>query len=129
LLSSITKFNSTNNFSILEGVPEKYHIPRLKSKPDDSHHLKHYNEALKILRVNVNHILANRAELLKILLDNSIDILIACETTIDENISDAELRFDKFDIYRKDRNIHGGGALIAVKKQLKSRKLEIMGNE
>ena len=60
--------------------------------------------------------------MLQFLLDNTIDSLNACETTIDENISDAELGFHNVDIYRKDRNIHGGGALIAVKKQLKSRK-------
>ena len=61
--------------------------------------------------------------------DNSIDILIACETKIDENICDSELGLENFDIYRKDRNIHGGGVLVAVKKHLKSRQLEITETE
>ena len=55
--------------------------------------------------------------------------MIACETKIDENICDAELGLENFDIYRKDRNIHGGGVLVAVKKHLKSRKLEITETE
>ena len=36
---------------------------------------------------------------------------------------------ENFDIYRKDRNIYVGVVLVAVKKQLKSRKLEITGTE
>ena len=129
LLSRITNFNSTNSFSTLEVAPEKQHISSLDSKRDDNHHPKRHNEALKVLTVNVNHILAKRVELLHFLVDNSIDIMIACETKIDENICDAELGLENFDIYRKDRNIHGGGVLVAVKKQLKSRKLEITGTE
>ena len=129
LSSRTTNFNSTNSFSILDEVPEQHHVTNLNSKPDDIHHLTCHNQALKVLTVNVNHILAKRVELLQFLEDNSIDILIACETKIDENICDAELGLENFDIYRKDRNIHGGGVLVAVKKHLKSRKLEITETE
>ena len=64
---------------------------------------------------------------MQFLTDNNVDILIACETTIDENICDAELGLDDYDIYRNDRDTHGGGVLVAIKKKLKSSKLEIIG--
>ena len=59
--------------------------------------LKRHSKALKVLTVNVNHILAKRVELLHLLVGNNIDILIACETNIDENICVAELVLENFD--------------------------------
>ena len=81
---------------ILDEVAEQHHVTNLNSKPDDIHYLTCHNQALTVLTVNVNHILAKRVELLQCLEDNSIDILIAYETKIDENTCDADLGLENF---------------------------------
>ena len=75
---------------------------------------------LKVLTANVNHFLAKHLELKKFIIDNDIDIVIACETKIDNSVEDAELGLSDFDVYRQDRDLNGGGVLVAVKKTLKS---------
>ena len=114
LLSRITNLDSTNSFLILEVATEERHISSLGSKLDSNDRPKRHNEAPKVLTVKVNHIFAKQVELLHMLVDNSIDILIASETNFDESICDAELGLKNFDIRRKDRNIQGGGVLVAV---------------
>lgn len=47
------------------------------------------------------------------------DILCFTETHLSSEISTAEIFSDTdFNVYRKDRNIHGGGVLIAIKKHI-----------
>eukprot|EP00795_Rhopilema_esculentum_P014940 gene14940-6085_t len=80
---------------------------------------------LKVLTTNVNHFLAKHLELKRFIIDNDIDIVIACATKIDNSVQDAELGLSDFDVYRQDRDLNGGGMLVAVKKTLKSVRLDI----
>lgn len=58
------------------------------------------------------------------------DILI-CETWLNGDVSDAELGLTGFDIFRVDRETtnsakkRGGGVLIATRKHLRAKKLEV----
>ena len=58
------------------------------------------------------------------------DIINATETHLDSSVFSAELGLDNYDVFCKDRNIHGGGVLIAVKNNLiASRELELEREE
>lgn len=59
------------------------------------------------------------------------DIIVLVETWLNDSISDAELGFEDYCVYRQDRNsansshLRGGGVLIAVRKNLLSRMLRV----
>lgn len=61
----------------------------------------------------------------------NFDIIILVETWLNDSITDAELGFDNFNIFRVDRDsinsdyLRGGGVLIAVKNHLFSRVLKL----
>ena len=46
------------------------------------------------------------------------DIIIGTETHLDSTISDSEFLPPSYKAHRKDRNLHGGGVLIALKDEL-----------
>ena len=55
------------------------------------------------------------------------DIIIATETWLNSSISDAELKYDDFIIYRKDRaNSTHGGVLIAVNSMITTTEVSIV---
>ena len=47
-------------------------------------------------------------------------MILGCETWLDKDISDNEVIPEMYTLYRRDRNKHGGGVLIAVRTNLKS---------
>ena len=49
---------------------------------------------------------------------NDIDILLGTESHLDTSIFNSEIFPDFYNIYRKDRNRHGGGVFIMVKDNL-----------
>ena len=59
---------------------------------------------------------------------NDYNLVCACETRLNDNISSSELLLDNYNIYRSDRkqdaenNTHGG-AMIAIKNSLASQQL------
>ena len=53
-------------------------------------------------------------------LSQNYDIICLTETHLDDTFADSQIfNTDDKRIYRKDRNIHGGGVLIAVNSQIK----------
>jgi hypothetical protein len=46
------------------------------------------------------------------------DIIFGTETWIDSSVKDAQILPGGFNIYRNDRNLNGGGVLLAVKDTL-----------
>ena len=64
-------------------------------------------------------------EVNKFIINNDVDIVIACETKIDNSVQDAELGLGDFDVYRQERNLNGGGVPVAVKKILRLVRLDI----
>ena len=118
----ISYFSSPNSFSSFTSTTTQEIHSRHSETP-----IANCGKArpLKLLTVNVNSLLAKRVELRQFLFDNSIDVMIACETKIDENVLDSELNLDEYDIYRNDRDTHGGGVIVAIKKCFRSYKLEM----
>ena len=56
------------------------------------------------------------------------DIICITETWLDESIQNANLGLKNFNIFRRDRNMHGGGILIGVKNSLNSNLKEVSMN-
>ena len=50
--------------------------------------------------------------------DNSYDIILLSETHIDCSVDSSEIELDGYQLFRKDRNRHGGGVLIYAKSSL-----------
>ena len=50
--------------------------------------------------------------------DNSFDIILLTETHLDNSIDSVEINMDGYQIFRKDRNRHGGGVAVYVKDEL-----------
>ena len=63
------------------------------------------------------HYLCPKLDDLKLLINeqSNIDIICLCETFLTEQIADEELMLDNYQLFRKDRNLHGGGLVIYVK--------------
>ena len=52
--------------------------------------------------------------------DNDIDIVMGCESHLDDSYFTSEVFPSNFTIYRKDRCAGGGGVFVAIRDDLKS---------
>ena len=65
------------------------------------------------------HYLYPKLDEIKILLhEQNIDILCLCETFLNQEFCDDELKVNGYDFIRKDRQTHGGGLIICIKSYL-----------
>jgi len=58
------------------------------------------------------------AELDAFLSYNDVNILLGTESHLDTSVFNSEIFPDFYNVYRKDRNRHGGGVFIMVKDNL-----------
>ena len=49
-------------------------------------------------------------------LDNSFDVILVTETHLDNSIESLEINIEGYQIFRKDRNRHGGGVAIYMRR-------------
>ena len=70
---------------------------------------------LHIIHINIYQILNRKQQLIEYLHDNKIDIACINETKLDQHKS---LSIPNYNILRKDRNTHGGGVAIFIRKSL-----------
>ena len=75
---------------------------------------------LKFISMNINSIRGKKLELLAFLDFNQPHIVAIQETKIDSSIATSELFPETcpYSVYRKDRNIHGGGVMLLVHKDI-----------
>ena len=94
---SISIIKPRNYFTLLSnqlGLPAA-HFSQIASRESFNSEVKSLsNLPLTILTANVNHLLSKRLELKQFIMDNDIDILIACETKINNSLLDSELVLD-----------------------------------
>ena len=70
---------------------------------------------LRILNINFQSIKRKQHLLTNLIDSTKPDIIFGTETWIDNSIKDSQIFPSGFNIYRTDRNLSGGGVLIAVK--------------
>ena len=57
------------------------------------------------------------------------DIILCQETKLDETILSSELFPDSYSVFRKDRNLNGGGVCIAVNKMYQAVECHYLDND
>lgn len=78
---------------------------------------------LSLFLANTRSVKGKATELTAMTLLN--DIVCITETHIDNTFTDKQvIETDNNILYRQDRNIHGGGVLIAVNRKIKSTRIE-----
>ena len=83
---------------------------------------------LKLAHLNTNGILS-KIDYLRIMLhETKFDIFAVSESKLDANIHDNEIKIDGYDLYRLDRNRHGGGVLVFVNEDIESHPLKHLTN-
>ena len=81
--------------------------------------LKNVNKTIKG-QVNVNYVLSKFNQLKELVLKD-VDILVIYETKLDETFPSSQFHMNGFSLpYRLDRNCHGGGVMIFVRKDIPS---------
>jgi hypothetical protein len=76
------------------------------------------NKMLKILNINFQSLKTKQGEIRNLISNVNPDIIFGTKTWIDSSVKDAQILPGGFNIYRNDRNLNGGGALLAVKDTL-----------
>lgn len=77
---------------------------------------KEQKEHLNIMVVNCRS-LANKIDKFQTLIEfYEPEVVVAVETWLDEGWSENELSMKEYELHRRDRNRHGGGVMVAVKK-------------
>ena len=82
------------------------------SPPKDGH--------LKFLTVNCRGLKSStkRSELHELIATHDPDVIFGTESHLNSSIASSETFLNQYAIYRKDRNIYGGGVFIAIKSSL-----------
>lgn len=86
------QFCHLNVNSLLAGVNTNLHIPSQHSKLDEIYS--------------------------SLVIEHKFDVIALTETWLDANINSEDIKMENFQIFRKDRNRHGGGVMVYVLNSL-----------
>ena len=83
------------------------------------------------MSMNINSVRGKKLELQTFLSTENPDVVALQETKLDYSIISNEIIPDslEYDIYRKDRNVNGGGTMLLIKSNLCSTPLNSIVNE
>ena len=85
---------------------------------------KTYFKNIVIGHLNINS-LVNKFDALKLIIEDRLDILVLVETKLDDSFPEKQFIIEGYTKpYRLDRNFHGGGVLIYVRKDIPSKELK-----
>ncbi|CAG2235098.1 unnamed protein product [Mytilus edulis] len=116
--------STSNSFSILSDTSLKSPLPLDCTKPihastperkNQSYRPKTKTIPIKMLTVNFQSIKSKQGQVKNLVESTQPDIVLGTETWIDPTITDNQIFPPNYHIYRNDRNLKGGGVLIAIK--------------
>ena len=73
---------------------------------------------LRVLVVNFRSAVGKIGQILHLIESTQPDIILGCETWMDETVKSNEIFPPEYKVFRKDRNRNGGGVLIATKDNI-----------
>ena len=79
---------------------------------------------MKIISLNCQSIVSKKEVFWELLDNYSPDIVIACETWLNQSILNNEIIPSDYKLYRCDRSDNHGGIFIAVKNPLNSQRIQ-----
>ena len=103
-----TQENDPYNF-----IPTHCSTPTRQSRQDRS-----VKRPLRILVINFRSAVGKVPQISFLLQSTKPDIILGCETWMDDTIKSSEIFPAEYKIFRKDRNRNGGGVLIAANENL-----------
>ena len=75
-------------------------------------------KGLHIAHLNIHYLYPKLDEVKLLTNYQNIDIFCLCETFLNQQFSDNELQIPDYNIFRKDRQSHGGGLIVYTKSNL-----------
>ena len=114
---------------------ENRFVPLTKEKKDRSSpcgtNKSTFISRLKFISMNINSIRGKKMELLAFLDFNQPHVVATQETKIKSSIATSELFPETcpYSVYRKDRNIHGGGVMLLVHKDISNMPITELEND
>lgn len=88
------------------------------------HNTRHVGKPLRVLNVNCQSIKNKQAQFLNLVDSSKPDVIIGTESWLDATVHTAEYFPPNFNVYRRDRHLHGGGVFIAVSSDLPSTRVD-----
>ena len=113
--SSNSRLNSSNRHIPNIQPNMSYRPLSSSSKSNSSHALPKKAKNLRFLAVNCNGIRSKKAELENLTTYVQPDILLLCETKLDNNVQSAEFMPPGYIGFRKDRASGAGGVMVMIK--------------
>jgi hypothetical protein len=83
---------------------------------------KRHFKNLIVAHLNINSLRYKFYEICTLLQDNIVDLFIVSETKIDNSFPDAQFSVPGYTVFRKDRDVHGGGIIVYVKNSISVRR-------
>ncbi|CAC5423879.1 unnamed protein product [Mytilus coruscus] len=107
--------STSNSFSILSPLPSDCIKPFHASTPDRKNQDKSPKSVpIKMLTVIFQSIKSKQGVVKNLVESTKPDIVLGKETWIDSSVKDNQIFPPNYTIYRNDRNMKGGGVLIAI---------------
>ena len=130
---SSNSFSTSNSFSCLSDIGDDTAIndcgPVLASSPVKQAKRSILKiRGLKIMSVNVNGLRSKKLDICELLDTANPDILLCQETRVDHTVYSSEIFPDGYSVFRRDRDLHGGGVCIVVSNKLQATRCHDLEN-
>ena len=118
--STSNSFEGLNSNSDLLDTPPRSSTlrPAHSSTPTRAIKPRAATKPLRVLNINFQSIKSKQPQVYNLLDSTAPDVVIGTETWVDNSITDSQMFPVGYTLYRKDRNLHGGGVLIAIRDTL-----------
>ena len=121
ILSTSNSFSVLSDTSLHSPLPSDHIKPVHASTPErKKQNANSPNVPLKMLTINFQSIKSKQGLVKNLIKSTKPDIVIGTETWINTTVTDNQIFPQNYKLYRKDRNMQGGGVFIAISNDILS---------
>jgi len=84
---------------------------------------------MKVVSININSLRGKSLQMLELIHSDQPDLILCQETKLDGSVSSSELFPASYSVFRKDRNLAGGGVCIAVSNKFQATQCHDLDND